>query len=56
MSARHKLNAAFITGGLILAALAGAATGSWAVAGGVFALAIVLDVYCGNIRYGKRSQ
>ena len=56
MSARRKLNAAFLTGGLLLAGLVGAATGSWAVAAGTLAAAVALDVYVGNIRPRGRSR
>ena len=54
MTARHKLNAAYAAGSLLLAALIGGAAQSGAVF--VFALAalLTLDLVAGNIRPKRR--
>jgi hypothetical protein len=56
MSARQKLNAAFVRGGLLLAAAVGALARSWTV----FALAatalIVLGLLGGDLRPGPRRR
>ena len=50
MSARKKINHAFVNGSLLMAGLAGLATGSWAVFAGVLAVSVALNLYSGNIR------
>jgi len=54
MSARTKLNVAFVNGSLLMAVIAGLATGSWVVFGTVFAVSAALSYYAGNIRGSKR--
>jgi hypothetical protein len=56
MSARHKINHAFFNGGLLLASIAGFATGSWGVFAGVLAVSVALDCYSGNIRLKRRGR
>jgi hypothetical protein len=50
MSARTKLNVAFVNGSVLIASIAGLATGSWIVFGTVFAVSVALSCYAGNIR------
>jgi len=54
MSARTKLNVAFVNGSLLIAVIAGLATGSWVVCGAVFAVSVALSCYAGNIRGSRR--
>jgi hypothetical protein len=56
MSARKKLNTAFINGSLLIAGLAGLATGSWVVFGTAFAVSVALSCYAGNIRPGRGNS
>jgi hypothetical protein len=50
MGARQKLNQAYLNDALILAAVAGAATGSWAVFWLAAVFAAGSSLYGGNIR------
>jgi hypothetical protein len=50
MSARHKLNAAYATGSLLLAALIGGAAQSVVVFVVALVALMVLDLIAGNIR------
>lgn len=50
MSARKKLNNAYVTGGLIVAAVFGLMAQSWLVFFILLALSIVANYYEGNIR------
>jgi hypothetical protein len=50
MSARRKLNGAHLTGSLVVAGLAGLATGSGAVFVAALGLLVAIDVVAGNIR------
>ena len=50
MSARHKLNSAYLTGSAIIAAILGAMAGSWLVFVVTFAMLAALDMHAGNIR------
>ena len=50
MSARHKLNAAYAAGSLLLAVLIGAAAQSVAVFVMTLVALLILDVVAGNIR------
>jgi 1,4-dihydroxy-2-naphthoate octaprenyltransferase len=54
MSARHKLNRAFVNGSLLLAGVAGALTGSWLVFGLALAALVTANLYTGDIRPDKR--
>ncbi len=54
MSARHKLNRAFINGSLLLASAAGALTGSWLVFGAALAALLAANLCTGEIRPDKR--
>ena len=56
MGARRKLNEVHLAGGLVLAALAGLWTGSWAVFVAAFAVLVVLDLSSGNVRLGGRVR
>jgi hypothetical protein len=56
MAARQKLNQAFVTGSLCLAALAGCLTGSWSVFLVTGFILLVLNVLGGDIRPGKRGR
>jgi hypothetical protein len=53
MGAREKLNAAHICGSLLLAAIAGSATGSWAVFFIAAVVLLALNVHSGEIRPRK---
>jgi hypothetical protein len=50
MSARHKLNAAYAAGSLLLAVLIGGAAQSAAVFVVTFVCLLILDAVAGNIR------
>ena len=50
MSARHKLNASYLTGSAGVAALFGAITGSWLVFVVTFGMLAALDIHAGNVR------
>lgn len=54
MSARHKLNVAFVNGSVMLAAAAGAATGSWVVFGLTAAALLGANLYSGEVRLAPR--
>jgi hypothetical protein len=56
MSARRKLNVAFVNGSLLIAGLAGLATGSWVVFGTAFAVSVALNCYAGSIRPGRSNR
>jgi hypothetical protein len=56
MGARNKLNAAHWNGNLIIAGLAGAATGSWLVFAIGLVILVILDVYSGGIRPTKHDR
>jgi hypothetical protein len=50
MSAKHKLNAAYFSGAVLVASVAGAVTGSWGVFG-VALIALLIAAFCaGEIR------
>jgi len=55
MGARHKLNAAYFNGSLLLAALAGGLADSWAVFAAALALLLGLNLYLGEIRATPRG-
>ena len=56
MGAKHKLNSAYFSGALGVAALIGAVTGSW----GVFSLAagvlVASSIHSGDIRLGRGGR
>jgi hypothetical protein len=54
MGARTKLNMAAINGSIIIAAVVGAALGSWLVFWIVAIVLIVGDLYVGSIRLNNR--
>ena len=54
MSARKKLNVAFLNGSVIVAAVVGLLFGSWAAFALVLALLLVGSLLAGEIRLGKR--
>ncbi len=54
MSARHKLNRAFVNGSVLLAGAAGALTGSWLIFGLSLAALLAANLYTGEIRPNKR--
>ena len=56
MSARQKLNAAYIQGGLIVAALVGALAQSWVVFAIAAAVLIGLGLLGGEIRPRRRHR
>jgi hypothetical protein len=53
MGAREKLNAAYLAGSLLTAAIAGALTGSFAVFIIAAVVLVALNVQSGEIRPGK---
>jgi hypothetical protein len=55
VSARQKLNGAFLTGGLVVAGLAGLATGSGTVFLVALSALVAIDIVAGNIRPGGRK-
>jgi hypothetical protein len=54
MGARQKLNAAYLNGGLLIAALVGIATESWSLFLLVLIISVVSSCYSGDIRPGPR--
>lgn len=56
MGARQKLNDGYVSGSLLLAAFAGAVSGSWLVFGVGLALLLGANVAVGNIRPGNRQS
>jgi hypothetical protein len=56
MGARQKLNAAYVEGGLIVAALLGALAGSWIVFAAAAAVLIGLGLHGGEIRPRSRRR
>jgi hypothetical protein len=50
MGAKRKLNQAYVTGSLVIAAIAGGATGSWWVFILTAAILLATEVDAGNIR------
>ncbi len=54
MGAREKLNAAYLNGCLIIAAVVGLASGSWVVFGAVLAVLVGGALYSGEIRPRRR--
>ena len=56
MSARHKLNSAYLAGSLVIAGAAGALTKSWIVFFIVAAVLIAFSVHDGGIRLKVRSR
>jgi hypothetical protein len=56
MSARKKLNIAFVNGGLFLASLAGVMAQSWLVFGSVLAALLAVNLCLGEIRPSKGRQ
>jgi phage-related holin len=56
MSARQKLNAAFLNGSLIVAAVVGWLFGSWAVFALILVLLVVGNLVAGEIRPGRRRK
>jgi hypothetical protein len=56
MSARKKLNSIHVTGALVVAGIAGLATGSWAVFLIGAAVLLGLGCYSGNIRPRGRGR
>ena len=55
-SARHKLNAAYIHGALIVAGLAGALGGSWNVFILVAAVLTATSALSGEIRFKRQTR
>ena len=53
MNARRKLNGAYFTGSLLLAALAGGLSQSWVVFALALAVLVVLNLNAGDIRLHK---
>ncbi len=56
MGARQKLNVAYVNGGLLVAAILGVASQSWAVFLASLAVLIGGSVYLGEIRPGGRGR
>lgn len=56
MSARHKLNQAFLNEALFYAALLGVITESWAVALVLLAIITAAGIHSGDIRPDKRKR
>jgi hypothetical protein len=56
MSARKKLNVAFVNGSLVIAAVAGIATGSSIVFAGVAGVLIVSSIISDEIRLTSRGR
>ena len=56
MNARGKLNAAFVNGSIVLAAVTGYAFSSWTVFLVVLAAGIALSFYLGDIRPSARKR
>ena len=56
MSARNKLNVAYLNGALLFAAVVGAATESWLVFAAALAVALGAALHGGGIRTGPRRR
>ena len=56
MNARLKLNAAFVQGAVVIAAIVGGVTGSWVVFGITAAALIGAAYYSGEIRTGPSKS
>jgi hypothetical protein len=56
MTARTKLNRAFFNGSLLLAATAGALSGSWWIFGLTLASLLALNIASDEIRLHKRQR
>jgi hypothetical protein len=56
MPAREKLNAAYLHGSLVLAALAGYACSSWVVFGVALVILLIGNVTARDIRPAKRRR
>lgn len=56
MGARQKLNAASITGNVLLASLIGAVSGSWVVFVAAALILLGVALISGDIRPGKKGQ
>jgi hypothetical protein len=56
MSARKKLNSAFLNGSFLVAGLVGAAAGSWLIFGLAVAVLIGNNICAGNIRLNGRKR
>ncbi len=54
MGAREKLNEAFVTGSIVMAAIAGWMTGSWLVFIIAAAIMLAMNVHDGDIRPSRR--
>ena len=54
MGARQKLNAAYLNGGLLIAAFIGIAAESWSIFLLVLVISIISACYSGDIRPGPR--
>ncbi len=54
MNARHKLNAAYVNGTLLVAGTLGLVTQSWALFGVALVIGLALDYWAGNIRPSSR--
>jgi hypothetical protein len=54
LSARHKLNQAYVTGCVLLAGVAGYLSGSWLVFGIALAVLLAANLYSGDIRPDQR--
>jgi hypothetical protein len=50
LSARHKLNQAYVTGCVLLAGVAGFLSGSWLVFGIALAVLLAANLHSGDIR------
>ncbi|TWT59627.1 hypothetical protein [Rubinisphaera italica] len=56
MSARHKLNAAYLHGSLVIAGIIGAASQSYLVFGITFAVLLIGNIQCGDIRLNRHQS
>ena len=56
MAARAQLNRAFFNGSVLLAAAAGALTGSWLIFGLALAILVAGNLYAGEIRPTRRKR
>jgi hypothetical protein len=56
MGARTKLNSAYVTGSLLVAAFVGAIAGSWTVFFISAAVLIAVSIGAGDIRTGRRRR
>jgi hypothetical protein len=56
MSARKKLNAAYLNGALLLAGAAGILSGSWSVFAVAFAGVVIGNIIAGSIRFGSSNR